>query len=124
MSNSSYVFKIASAFLLSFARERVKMRFLVSNVSADITLCRVQHIASELRVVQVWSSLTSVQKTSSYISRSKSPTLRGMAPSRPRRPANFTYRPVTVQVKIRSGVSVAANCQLPPRHSRRNLSHL
>jgi hypothetical protein len=32
--NSTEVFKISSTFYLAFARERVKRRFLISNVSA------------------------------------------------------------------------------------------
>jgi hypothetical protein len=41
----------SSAFYLGFARESVKSRFLILNVSAgNITLCRIPHVARELRV--------------------------------------------------------------------------
>ena len=53
--NSSNVFKIGLAFYLDFAGERVKRRFFIANVSAgNITLCREQLVARELRVARAW----------------------------------------------------------------------
>ena len=50
IKNSSCVFKMASAFYLGFAREWVRRHFLISKVSAgNMTLCRGQHVAREIR---------------------------------------------------------------------------
>ena len=43
---------------LGFARKRVKRLYLFSNVSAcNITLCREQHVAREIRVDRAWCNL-------------------------------------------------------------------
>jgi hypothetical protein len=61
--NSWTFFKTASAFYLSFAKERVKIRFLISKVFAgNITLCREQHVARELRVAAYWLTATNCGK--------------------------------------------------------------
>jgi hypothetical protein len=45
------LFEIPSALYLGFARERVKRRFVISDVStSNVTLYREQHVARELRV--------------------------------------------------------------------------
>ena len=44
-------FKIASSFYLVFAKGRTRRVFLILNLSVgNITLCREQHVAGELRV--------------------------------------------------------------------------
>jgi hypothetical protein len=58
---SSKGFKIASAFCLDFARERVKISFLISNVSADETT--VSWAAREPRVD--WVYVNQLRNTSS-----------------------------------------------------------
>lgn len=59
--NRSQVFKITSGFYLGFAREGVKRRFLILNVSAsNITMCREQYVARELRVERVNYNLYSI----------------------------------------------------------------
>jgi len=60
---NSQVFKIASAFYLGFARERIKILFLISDVSVgNITLCLGQPDARELRVERASSKPRTISR--------------------------------------------------------------
>jgi hypothetical protein len=52
----TYFFNTSSSVYLGFARERVKRRFVIADIStSNITLCREHHVARELRFERMWS---------------------------------------------------------------------